>query len=421
METGTGLRVQSISINNFKALAAFELQPGGKSVAISGHNGAGKSSVIDAIWTALTGKDVPGVPVHLGADKATVKLDLNEYVVEWQATAKGTKLTVTNAGGGVMPQPRTFLDRIVGDISFDPVAFVDAAPAKQLAAIKKILGLDLSDLDAAKRAALDAKNAAEADRKAVERQGAELADVAEVARVDAAALVAHQQSRSDAAAEARSAEDNARRAVEASERAERQLVSAKDAAKRAADEAQRLEAELQRAKVAANDAAKGASACRAQADAIPDRSEELNSIADTNAAAEKWERKCALVAALARACGAEEKAAERVKAVDAERAKRMAAAKFPVEGLAMTEDGVTFRGLPFDRGNQCVSDIMRVGVAVAVSLKPGVRIVRLKDASLLDPKSRAEVLAMLAEQGFQAFIEEVGGEPLSAVIIESEG
>lgn len=419
MNESSGLRVQSISINGFKALASFELQPNGKSVAISGHNGAGKSSVIDAIWTALTGKEVPGVPVRVGSDRATIKIDLAEYVVEWQATTKGTKLTVTNAGGGVMPQPRTFLDKVVGDISFDPIAFVDAQPAKQLAALKKILGLDFSDLDTAKRAALDAKNSAEADRKAIERQAAELADAVETERADAAAIIAHQRSRDEAAADARGAEDDARRAAEASDQAARHLAAAQETAKRAAEAVTRAEDTANRYATAATSAANEAADCRAKADAIPDRSAELATVDKTNAAAEKWERKCRLASTLRAAAVAETNAADRVKAVDAERAQRMTAAKLPVDGLAMTEDGITFRGLPFDRGNQCVSDIMRVGVAVAVALKPGVRIVRLKDGSLLDPKSRAEVLAMLQAQGFQAFIEEVGGDPLAAVVIES--
>ena len=77
-----------------------------------------------------------------------------------------------------------------------------------------------------------------------------------------------------------------------------------------------------------------------------------------------------------------------------------------------------FNGLPFDSGNQCQSDILRVGVAIAVAQNPALKIVRIKDGSLLDGDAKAQLLAMLAEHGFQAFIETVADCGLTALTIE---
>ena len=57
-------------------------------------------------------------------------------------------------------------------------------------------------------------------------------------------------------------------------------------------------------------------------------------------------------------------------------------------------------------------------MAIAVAQDPALRIVRIKDGSLLDSTARAELLAMLEENGFQAFIETVSDSELTALTIE---
>ena len=104
--------------------------------------------------------------------------------------------------------------------------------------------------------------------------------------------------------------------------------------------------------------------------------------------------------------------------IENDRKERLFSAKFPVEGLEFTEDGVLFNGLPFDSGNQCQSDILRVGVAIAVAQDPALKIVRIKDGSLLDSARKRELLEQLSASGFQAFIETVADSELQALTID---
>ena len=52
------MKVIELYSENFKRLNA-KVKMDGKNVTVEGKNGVGKSSFIDAIWIALTGKDIP--------------------------------------------------------------------------------------------------------------------------------------------------------------------------------------------------------------------------------------------------------------------------------------------------------------------------------------------------------------------------
>jgi len=70
------MKIFEVKSENFKRLSVVDITFDGKGVIITGKNGVGKSTFIDAIYTTLTGKDVPPDPVQTGKDKAknTVKI-----------------------------------------------------------------------------------------------------------------------------------------------------------------------------------------------------------------------------------------------------------------------------------------------------------------------------------------------------------
>jgi hypothetical protein len=65
-----------------------------------------------------------------------------------------------------------------------------------------------------------------------------------------------------------------------------------------------------------------------------------------------------------------------------EKAGVLASGGLPVPGLGISDDGVTFNGVPI---SQCsTSQKMAVGAAIAVTLNPKAKILLCDDASLLD-------------------------------------
>ena len=67
------MKIHKLISENFKKLNV-QVELNGKSVKITGKNGAGKSTFIDAIFTTLTGKDIPAKPIQTGKAKAVNKV-----------------------------------------------------------------------------------------------------------------------------------------------------------------------------------------------------------------------------------------------------------------------------------------------------------------------------------------------------------
>ena len=105
--------LRKLVIQNFLRVEALTVDADGKNVIISGPNESGKTSAIDAIWLALGGKSARPLdaPIHKGAEKASVELDLGKYRVTRKWTAKGTSLVVETADGAVLPSPPERPDR----------------------------------------------------------------------------------------------------------------------------------------------------------------------------------------------------------------------------------------------------------------------------------------------------------------------
>lgn len=421
------MKIDTIQINGFKKLVQFSIDPEGKSVEIKGRNGQGKSSIIDAIWVALTGKEVPGVPVNKDSIKAEIVVGLDSgHTVTLKFTARGGKtLVVEGPDGAAVKAPATFLQNLIGKISFDPFEFVEMEPGKQRAFLVQLLGLDLSAIDARKEVALKEKREAEGDAKAIEKQIEELANIRETQRVDVADLMVKQELRNEKVRQIESARGTMRAVesqIEASSQKVDSILAEIENARKvlAAWEAKLPEAITERtqAEERANRGREVIGRLEAELADMPDNSPAIVAAGDTNAKADAWERKESLRAEYKLAVSDIDAAKQKLEDIENDRKEALLSASFPVEGLAFTDEGVTFNGLPFDKGNQCMSDILRVGVAIAVAQDPALKIVRIKDGSLLDSKSRADLLAMLSTCGFQAFIETVADSDLQALTIE---
>ena len=424
------MKIKDIKINGFKRLVQFSLTPDGKSVEICGENGEGKSSVIDGIWMALTGKDVPGVPMNRECIRTDINIGLTSgHTVEWSISPKGNKsLKVCGPDGEPVKAPQTFLDNLIGNISFDPFDFVDMQPAKQKAFLQSLLKIDFAPQEAKKQAALAEKRDADAEATAYEKQSIDLVDAKQCERIDTAQAISDQAAH---AAAVKARDDVASRLIRIQERADevkrqREDIAARiqrereESANRIAqmeDESDALPTDekiAQSIEIAKNDL----EAAEATLAETPDCTDVIANAEAINRQADAWARKCELVKLHREAVEASKAASAKAQAAEKEKEEILMNAKFPVKGLSFSVDGVLFNGLPFDKGNQCMSDILRVGVAIAVAQNPALKIVRIKDGSLLSDARRKELLATLAEYGFQAFVERVTDEQLNAIVIE---
>ena len=409
------MKIIRYSAKDVLRLSAVEVTPQGNVVTIGGKNGAGKSSLLDSIAMTLGGKRaMPEEPVRRGAKRAETIVEIGEagkveLIVERSITAGGTDTLVVRAPDGApQKRPQAILDKLIGSIAFDPLAFatMEAKPQEEL--LRKLVGLDFSDLDAERSRMYEDRRVANAEEKAL------------------AARVAAMPFHDDAPEEEISLEALATEMAshQATVRAFDQLGNRRNAAKLALDMTQgkvdkaravlataeaelescallltQVEAEVAAAPIPESDIearAQTADAFNAKVRANRDRHKVLH---EREAATEKWA-----------------KLELRVKSIDAEKARLLAAAAFPVPGLSIGDNGVTFDGFPFAQVN--TAGKLRVSLAIGMAMNPRLRVMFVRDGSLLDEDGLRVIAEMAAAADCQVWMEDARTTDPTAVIIE---
>lgn len=396
------MKIIELRAENVKRLKAVEITPDGTLQVIGGKNAQGKSSVLDAIWLALGGGKASKetvLPIRDGESKASVRLDLGALIVTRSWTAKGTSLKVENAEGAVFKSPQAMLDGLVGRLSFDPLEFTRLSAKDQREALLDLveLGIDLDEL-------ARQRNEIFAERSEVGRRGKAIGDV----QVDDD-LPDLERSAQDFISRIREAEahnkqiDSALHQVEvtsaAISKAEAQIAS--------------LEEQLAQWREDLVDLKEPALAGRIDVctlEAELSGVEELNQqIRANNQARERQARKDKLRAEY-------QSLTDGIEKLDKTKAEALAAASFPVAGLGFDDMGVTYQGVPFSQASS--AEQIRVSVAMAMAMNPKLRVLRIKDGSLLDAETLEALRAQVEENDFQLWLERVGNADEGAVIID---
>jgi len=416
--------VVALYVEAFQRIRALNVTPTPTGlVPVRGPNGAGKSSTIGSMLEAL-GAERSKLPITEGEHYTAIRLDLGAgLVVEEKITREasgGVKraLTVFHEGRK-LPSPATVLKALRSHFA-DPVAFLEASPEEQVRTVLAVLGLDaaLDELQGRHDVLYD-------ERRDLGRE----ADRAKKAAVEAAdALLALPQPPEPGALQA---------AAEALRLAEEQRA-ARDAGLRAMAEIQRrgtdatarvaeLERELAEARKVVEDsraewieaeAAHKALPVPGDVAALRARLDELEAAAKTSGKVELAEQ----LGAAARKVEAEHAAVEeRLQACRREIGELLGGVEFPVEGMSYDHEAKVLRigSVPFEQASQ--AERLRAAAAVAMAGDPKIRVLFVREGSLLDGKS-TRTLAELAEaRGWQLWLEVVDDTPEGAGLYIDDG
>lgn len=405
-------RIVELRIESFKGVRAVELRPNGASVIpVEGRNGAGKSSVLDAVWSVLAKGAAPDEPIRKGHKKATIEIDFGDFRAVQTFTPSGGTIKVTRADGQNVDGPKEFLSSMCGRLWNDPLAFGALPPREQVDVLKRITGTAdaCATIEQDKAAALAAKADAARDRKQAEAQLASCPPVdGPDEEVSAAELIA----RLSAASRQRDENEKARRWLRGKkedatslrlrvEHAERELANLRGQLRGVEDEL-----------------AENGPAAEAMVD--PDLAAIQRDIAEMesrNDAARRRRTRRELEAKKAAADRAEREAARRVEECEARREEVVKAATMPVKGLAFDESGVRLNGVPFAQANSAAQ--LRAGVGIVLADNPAIRVVLVRQGSLLDSAGMADLHRIMEEFDAQALVERVtDGGPGSGFLIE---
>ncbi len=411
------LTIVGLEATNIKRLRAVRLEVKGESVVIvGGQNAQGKTSLLDAIQMTIGGGKLAERPIRDGASKGEIVLDLGDLIATRRFSAKGSALTVTDKDKNVLASPQSILDRLTSKISFDPLAFLRMEPKAKAETLKKITGLDFTGLDM-NRAQIFTNRTAKNQQV---KQAAALADTAP--RYDD--MPEEPVSISDLSKRLSDAEtvlsENNRKRDSLSD-ANDKVDAADTAVMTAEEELKRAQASLALKKAAKETAIKARDSLAEEIKLLadPDKASILTQLQDieaTNAkirANEDWKKRQQELAVLTKESA---DMTEKLENIDAKKAAMLAEVKFPIEGLSFDEGGILYNSVPFDQASG--AEQLRVSVAMGLAMNPELKVLLIRDGSLLDDKSLSIVAKMAEESGSQIWLERVGKGEECSVIIE---
>jgi hypothetical protein len=107
---------------------------------------------------------------------------------------------------------------------------------------------------------------------------------------------------------------------------------------------------------------------------------------------------------------------KRIAELDEEKSRQLREAKYPLPGLAFTEAGVTYNGIPFEEISD--GERLRISVAIGMAMNPTLKVIFARNACMLDAKGLETISEMAKEQGYQLWIEDNRSDDPTAVVIE---
>ena len=401
--------IKTVEVHAFKRVEQITLEPDMFQL-IGGNNANGKTSLLDAIWVALGGgaatRDLSR-PIKDGHDTACITLDLGDLKVERKFTAAGTTLTVTDGDGKKVGSPQTVLDRLIGRLGFDPGAFLNMSDKDQRAAILTLVDLpfDLDELEAERRQVFESRTII--GRDVARTKGAfEIADNPGDGPTDetsSADLVAELSAAHAANAEADEWHQTTAAMQDAADKTVGDIASLEQ---RIADLQAEVEAMRERH-------AQQVTLLHERRDwGTPERVDiapieaALADLEATNRDARLRRERAGLRQAWADAQADFAAKTAELETIDRRKTSALAAATMPVDGLTIGETGLLYRGVPFAQAS--AAERIRVAFAVGCAANPNIRVACIRDGSLLDDDSLADVAELAAETEFQVFIERVG-------------
>ncbi len=418
------MKIIGLSAQNFKIIKSMDVNiPEDKDIIeIVGDNGSGKSSFLDSVETALGGaRHTAFEAISNGEEECILEVRLKDdrlgklKVIKTLKKGKKDTLVIQNLDNPkqVFNSPQSVLDGFIGTLSFDPAVFYNMTQEMQYDTLKDMLGLEeIDELNIANDK--DFKERTTINR-VMKQKASQLIGIGEIGEeiklVDINKLVNKLQKIN---------EQNAKIDIEfvAHENLKTQL---KERHKKIIE----LEKEIDRLKVEVlkidgelilfkdikktdvtiyrkeiKDAELNNQNYHEQQNNIEKRNELVNEVNILTKDSDK------LTASM-------EKRKEK-------KAKILADTKMPIEGLTFENKIIRYNEVAI---SECsTAEKIRISFGIAVALNPTLKVVFIREGALLDKSSRALIIELAKEKGYDIWIEMlesgIKGKDVMTVIIE---
>jgi hypothetical protein len=416
-DTPKTYRLVELRAINVKKLKAVAVRIDGTVLKVSGRNEQGKSSLLDAVAMAIGGPEAfPKVPIRKGEEKAEIFLDFGGLKLTrrlWQKEGGGVgqDVTIEYADGKRPKQKQTVLDELRGSpIADDPIEFATKLKPRERFDMLKTLVPDYDfEIGAAQRQSMYE------DRTIVGRDLERAKGAAESVVLPPGKLPTKSVDITDLGKQLQDAiNHNQQIAIRAKRREEAadELETMRDEADQMAASLKKLQDDIaarEKQLIEAEDLP--APIDRAAIEARIDSAESVNALC--RLVTDKAEKEHARDELEAKYDGL----SKQIENLDRQKNEAISRAKLPIPELTFGDDDILLDGLPFDQASTARK--IRVSTALLMALKPQLRVLLVREGSLLDDEARAALEADAAANDFVVLMECVGDGGGDGIVIEN--
>jgi predicted ATP-dependent endonuclease of OLD family len=436
------MKILALEAENFKKLRVVQIRPDGKLIELTGRNGQGKTSVLDALWFGLKGrKALPLKPVRAGAEQMKVKLHVKgtrgnppeeiEFTVTRTLAAEDHSiptLHIEMLKGKRDTTPQEFLDDILGALTFDPLEFMRLEPREQVAVLRETAKVDIDFEAIAAANEKDYNERLSINREVKQLQG-QLAAMTVMEglpkkKVDESSILAKLN---EAGERNRQAQEVFKAKQELGAAAAEIGVRKVNQQTQISDTRQQIE-RLTRALAQMEEELKSIEYSHAEAEKkyreapagelvdVGALTEQLQSAQRTNRAIDAREAYDQVSQQLRQRESAADNLTRQMEARDEKKRLALTKAKIPVEGIVFDERRVLFNGLPIE--NLGEGEQIRISAKIGMAANPKLRVLCIRHGEALD-EDGLKILAELAEENdFQIWMARVDSSGKVGIVLE---
>lgn len=413
-----------MKIEGYKNISFVDLVPDRHMNLVSGKNGAGKSSLIEAMVDAIKGKTEMGKrpqrKIQSGKDKAVIEVTLGEgddaLKIKRTITKKDVYLKAERADG--KPVSQTDLDKLLNSSTINITKLLHMDAKGQIDFVKKVAGIDTSEVEDKYKELYSERKIL--NRSAKEAQGAvsSFGKVHEVAHVNISNLLEEIEIVEVKNREIRREEvaiEDVKTSIEtnsdAIEKAEATIAHYEEAIVGLKSE---IEVRKNENKIAVAEVKKRTAELQKEVDLTPYRNQ-VKTAEETNKEADNFSNYLVAV-------DRHKEAKEKANAIDREmsdllieRERIINESKLPFKDVEFDKElGLVIGGIPFSEMSSAQQ--IKIMSRIYIESKPELQVIYIKDGSLLDPDTLEQIAGMSDLKDYQ-FLVEIVSETEGSIIM----
>lgn len=411
-----GLKVIRLKGENIKSIRAIDITPDrdDTSIIVSGSNGAGKSTVLNMIWLAMSNDAIKKDVVSTDKSKGNIELDLGEYIVtRTYDKLKGTKLKVMSKDGTTYNSPQTLLNDLYSKHAISPLQFIRMKEKEQREFLLNLLNLKfdtasldctdkiktLDDINEYRRKVYDKRTVANRTIKSLTEQLAPMKDIDEATTVQITEIITKRDTTQQIFNKGKEIFSQIGTLTEEIESLEKQLTDKKQTLEKLSYDVMNYDfVELEQSIVSLDT--------------------ELEEADRINEIARKFEQKRILTEQLEEAIKTSDQHTETLALIDDIKTKTLENCVMPLQGLTVDDTCVRLNNVAVQ--DLSMSEQWKLSCAIMMAENPKLKVITVEDGSLLDDESMKVLIDMAKEKGYQIWIEVVSKDPVGIHIVDGE-